>query len=107
MPKVPTFNLSLADMQCKNAEYVPLWIYSEDQRTALLNSQQVNLFFNVGFVQRGQLQLTLTKEVASNLVFDLCNFLGLGVPARNAVSTNPPSEPSPETPEKGGYGEPL
>ncbi|MCI0526507.1 MAG: hypothetical protein L0Y56_03515 [Nitrospira sp.] len=109
--KRPQFHFSISDMLVENASYVPHSSFPTDVATALRESQQVNLFFDVGFVQQGKLQICLSREEAGKLfidIFDIFVALRCGKyapklppsPEASKLSYNLPSDEGPETPSE-------
>lgn len=117
--KRPQFHFSISDMLVENASYVPHSSFPTDVATALRESQQVNLFFDVGFVQQGRLQICLSKKEAGKLFIDIFVALRFGKdvpklplaeiseatqkspsPEASKLSYNLPSDERPETPSE-------
>ncbi|MCI0529553.1 MAG: hypothetical protein L0Y56_19095 [Nitrospira sp.] len=74
------FHQSISDMLVENASYIPHSGFPIDVFTALRESKQVNLFFEVGFVQQGKLQICLSREEASKVMLDIFEVIKIPVP---------------------------
>lgn len=96
--KTPQFHLSISDMLVENASYVPHSSFPIDVFTALRESKQVNLFFDVGFVQQGKLQICLSREEASKVMLDI--FEAIKIPAPIELLSEIEKQRSQEKPAK-------